>query len=118
MTTTQLSQTLFPNRTKPHFDFQTVHEVLAFWRLQLGEVTFEQLTEDTTKVPESRTVYQSTVGTNMVSESLLVDLLPSLLQRRPLILVQFLDCLLNLLLILIHRLKVLDQLSFSLFDAV
>ena len=49
LTTGKLRQTGFPDWTQSDFDLETLCQILAFWWLQFGEVSRQQLGKD---VPE------------------------------------------------------------------
>ena len=52
LTTAEFRERLLPYSAQAHLDLKTLHEVLAFWWLQLGEVAWEQLREDGTEVAD------------------------------------------------------------------
>ena len=51
LATAEFCQTLFPHATQLDFNFQAVHQILVFWRLQFRKVTGKKLRKDTPKVP-------------------------------------------------------------------
>lgn len=54
LATRKFRQTLLPNTSQTHFDFQTIGYGFSFGGLQFGSVSSEQLTKNVTKVPNWR----------------------------------------------------------------
>ena len=80
LTTRQLCQRLLPDLAQADLNFQTIADLLALWRVQLGCVARQEIIEDQTKV--------------------FVDLGPSLVQSFTLVVIQALDRFFDLLLVL------------------
>lgn len=54
MTTTQFRQRLLPDTSQSDLDLETLSDVHAFWRLQFGKVSRQQLGKDGSKVAVRR----------------------------------------------------------------
>lgn len=56
MTTGQFRQRRLPYTAEADLDLESLGQVLAFWRLQLGKVPWQQLGEDEAKVADNVSV--------------------------------------------------------------
>ena len=94
---------MLPDAAQLDFDLEAIHQILVVWGLQLCKVSWEELGEYTTKVPEqpNQTWWCQLRSASSVP-NVPVHFLPGGLQGVTLVPVQLLDRLLDLLFVLQH----------------
>ena len=59
LTATELGETSLPYTSQSDLDFESLGQILAFGRLELGEVTREKFSKDQAKVADSHIIHTS-----------------------------------------------------------